>query len=458
MLGRIPRIWWAWTLILVLGASGCSTYASKSARLRDSIAGGDYEAALEQLDADSDDVLELLQRGLLLSYAGRFKESNEAFHRAEQRIDDLYTKSVSREAAAFVTNDATLPYTGWQHERVLLHLYSALNYLSLGDSDGALVECRRVGLLLAQMEETRGGEHYVDDGFAQYLAGVLYADDGDANSAMVSARRALDAYDAQSEWLGDDVPELVVHDAISWARRFGFTQEAMEIEERYPEQAASYRPREPDEGEVLLLYESGFVSKLVEVRVDFPILKGDSPDDDDFGEMVYARGPKGVYVAPSNVEIDYWVSVALPKMVHERPLLTHARMRADGGATATSAPMEDVSAVARLLFDEKSANRTIRTIVRGMAKYGMTKAAENENETLGLIANIFGSVTERADTRSWSMLPDKMHMARLRLPEGTHRVVVEILDRDGQVAQTATFDDVIVRPGDLTLLQHRTYR
>lgn len=457
MLGRLPRIRWAWILILLLVASGCSTYASKSARLRDAIAAGDYDAALEQLDADSDDVLELLQRGLLLSYAGRFTESNDAFHRAEDRIDELYTKSVSREAAAFVTNDATLPYTGWAHERVLLHLYSALNYLSLGERDGALVECRRVGLLLDQMQDGREGKRYQQDGFAEYLAGVLYADDGDGNSAMVSARRALSAYDEQQEWLGQPVPELVVHDAIGWAERFNFLQEAEELKERYPEQAASYQPRRADQGDVLLIYESGFVSKLVEIRVDFPILKSDTPDDEEFAEVVYSRGPKGTYVAPSDVEIDYWVSVALPQMVHEPPFQTHARMRSTDGASVGTEPVEDVSAIAQLLFDEKAGNRAVRTIVRGLAKYGMTKAAEEENEALGVIANIFGAATERADTRSWSMLPDKMHMARLRLPEGTHRVVVEVLDVDGQVAQTATFDDVIVRPGDLTLLQHRSY-
>jgi hypothetical protein len=49
-------------------------------------------------------------------------------------------------------------------------------------------------------------------------------------------------------------------------------------------------------------------------------------------------------------------------------------------------------------------------------------------------------------------------MARLRLPVGTHRVVVECLDSSGGVAETAVFEEVQVLPRSTTVIQHRSYR
>jgi hypothetical protein len=77
---------------------------------------------------------------------------------------------------------------------------------------------------------------------------------------------------------------------------------------------------------------------------------------------------------------------------------------------------------------------------------------------MSFIANIFASGTEIADTRSWTMLPDRIHMARLRLPMGNHTVRVEVLNRRGRVGQTLEFTDVKVVPGSRTLLHHRSFR
>ena len=76
----------------------------------------------------------------------------------------------------------------------------------------------------------------------------------------------------------------------------------------------------------------------------------------------------------------------------------------------------------------------------------------------GLVANIFASASEKADTRSWTTLPDKMHMARMRLPAGVHHVVVDVLDGQGTVRQTATFDQVLIKAGEATIIRHRSFR
>ena len=138
----------SWCLLAVLCLLGaCSTYSDQAARVRADLARGETGEALEILEksgGDDPDVLNHLERGLVYYTEGRFAEAIAAFARAEVQIDDLYTKSLSREAAAFLTNDGTRPYTGYPAEQVLLHVYAALSYLGLGDREGALVECRKV--------------------------------------------------------------------------------------------------------------------------------------------------------------------------------------------------------------------------------------------------------------------------------------------------------------------------
>jgi hypothetical protein len=72
----------------------------------------------------------------------------------------------------------------------------------------------------------------------------------------------------------------------------------------------------------------------------------------------------------------------------------------------------------------------------------VTKAAEEENDVLGFLVNLFGAGTEAADTRSWTSLPGAIWMARIQPPPGTSEVVLEFLDAGGRVVDTHLFTDI----------------
>ena len=59
-----------------------------------------------------------------------------------------------------------------------------------------------------------------------------------------------------------------------------------------------------------------------------------------------------------------------------------------------------------------------------------------------MAVNIFGSVTESADTRSWLTLPEHVNLARLSLPPGTYDLQVEILGYRGEVLSVQTLPAV----------------
>lgn len=445
--------------------SGCSTYANQSTRIRAHADQGDLAGALAEVrekSGDEPDVLALLQEGLLAYYTGEYPASTQAFGLAAEKIDDQFTKSLSKEALAFLSNDQSRPYDGYPGEQALLHVYAALAYLANGDRQGALVEARAASTQLEQLEDLRENrEAYSRDAFAEWIAAMLYAEDDDANACLVSCRRALTAYEEARDVWGQPVPESFLDDYARWADRFGFTQERAELVERFGDRGPAGARLAPGEGEVVLLFESGWVDHLVQQRLDFPILETDNySSQDEWGTAIALRGPRGVYVVPHDTRVKYWLSVAWPVRASTESRLLQARLVA-GDAEDYTEPVHDVSAIFALTFDEGLGARTLRTIIRGLAKYTAVQAIDDGEDggrrAMGMIANIFASATEVADTRSWTMLPDQMHIARLRVPAGVQDIVVEVLDPRGRVAERLDFEAVRVVDGSRTLLHHRSF-
>ncbi len=119
---------------LWLTLTGCTTYARFTGDFRTDLATRNYDAALTHLEdanKSGNKLLFLLENGLIAHYQERYETSNRYFAAAERLSDELYTRSISREAAALVTNDAVRKYRGESFEMVAIHYYRALNYLSL---------------------------------------------------------------------------------------------------------------------------------------------------------------------------------------------------------------------------------------------------------------------------------------------------------------------------------------
>jgi hypothetical protein len=174
----------AGVLVIVLCAfasTGCSSYDNRSMLIKQALVQEDFDAALENVEKigkSSSELLYLYEKGLVLHYQNRFAESNEVFEAAEALLEDLYTKSVTRETAALLVKDDIARYRGEPYEAVFVNYYKILNYLHQDDLEGALVECRRVNRKL-QMIADAGEETFENDPFVQYLTGMVYAAAGD---------------------------------------------------------------------------------------------------------------------------------------------------------------------------------------------------------------------------------------------------------------------------------------
>jgi len=101
--------------LALVAMTGCATYSQKFKNLRPELAAGEFEAALQIVEKQSgskDVLLYYLERGLILHYAERYGESNEAFAAAERTADELYTKSISE---GIFSLSKTLPTTPTWH-------------------------------------------------------------------------------------------------------------------------------------------------------------------------------------------------------------------------------------------------------------------------------------------------------------------------------------------------------
>jgi hypothetical protein len=72
------------------------------------------------------------------------------------------------------------------------------------------------------------------------------------------------------------------------------------------------------------------------------------------------------------------------------------------------------------------------------------------------VASAAASFLERADTRSWSLLPGSISVARLTLPVGTQRLVVELPGSVGAPRRVAV-GEVVVRADRVAVVSTRLW-
>ena len=468
---------------------GCATYSAKFADLKPELVSGQFDAALQTVEKESgskDRLLYYLERGMILHYADRFAESNEAFAAAERTADDLYTRSVSEGALSLISNDSAISYRARPYEMAMVPYYKAFNYIQLGQREEAQVEARRASLQLSKYvdatlqgvrAEDRGSlEQIRNNAFLLYFSGLLYDWDGEINDAFIAYRNAATAYQQNLAVLGVQIPPTLAGDLERVGRRLGFADELEQVRAACPdvfqgaEAAAADAPATPEQyeaqvgwqdgrGQVALFLETGFVAYKTQARFDFPVFASEAYDDPDYWSWQVYAGMGNLQAFSKGRKVEYWVSVAAPELQDQPGTLGGARVSAGvGGSHARTADICNLSREARLTFDAEKPTIFFKTILRGLTKYLASRGAEKAGGGWArLAANVFGAVTESADTRSWLTLPGNVHLARLSLPAGTYDLQVELLDRQGRALRTMTIPAVEVRAGDFTFLNRRVF-
>jgi hypothetical protein len=427
-------------LFLLLGsalAAGCVAPSRElKLALNDHLTRGDYEGAAQAIEAvrgsqygEAQAVLYYLDKAAVLHSARRYQESDQLLDQAELKMEDLYTKSVSRTAGSFIVNDNAKEYAGDPHERALLHVMRALNHVFGANHEGALVEARKVTLFLQELNEKYGVKGvYRDDAFAQYLASLLFEDDGRIDDARICRERAREAYGWYASEYGMPTPPL------------------------------DFAPRSPTDGELVVVHYNGPAPRKESRQIQFAWNRAAALVKEN-GEGKDAQVSNALTAALSDS-----VTIAYPVFVSDPQAVVAARVTVAGVSDWTHLA-EDVKAIARVSLEQKMSAIQAKSAARAMVKFVAGKVAEEAARRIGgstigfltgLVAKGAAAATEVADTRWWSTVPGEFRIARMSVPAGVHAVDVAYVDAAGNVVSTETLRGVEIVSGARTYVHVRS--
>ena len=437
-------------LLIISLMIGCASY--KFPEVIEPLERGKPEDAytyLQKHAPKNPDIPYQFELGLVAHYANRFPESSKAFDLGGDIAEDRYTKELKKELGSLVTSDKLRPYSATQYERLLSHYYRALNYVHLDQLDGALVECRRATALINYFKGEDEKYDFFGTGFLAYLSGMLFEATGEWNDAYISYKQAAEYYQNALEKTGVELPNDIGNSLVRLARKLGFEDDL----ERYRDQYGEPPARPENSGELVLFYESGYVPPKTEEALMFPILKKDDVEDEKFVPTLIGR--QGMVF--EDVELEYLLRVAIPTIGSHRPRFAGIKVALEKQEPARGVLVEDVENIAIETFKAQRPIILLRTLLRGVGKYLLTRQAGKKNEALGLLTNLAGVLTEQADKRSWQTLPNQIFMVRMPLPAGTHTLNLSFLDANGRVRGSQSVPDVKIHPNQIFFLNHRTY-
>lgn len=406
-------------------------YSSQMKAVKTAQRQGDFIKAqtllAERLKNDGSYVLNLLERGRLAFLAANWQASQNNFAQAYSELEEQRNKAkiqLSRgieKLGASVSNDNAISYQVPYYEQSMLHSYQALNYLFQHDLTGALVEIRRANLVQenalkayqGDIDNTKnslyesgmntdslantypsmaGAIGQVKNGFQNaftfYLSGILYEASGELNDAYIDYKRAIEIY-PENTYLQQDILRL--------ASKLGMTEDL----ERFQRRFGKYQSKPAgSQGQVVFLIEKDIVNSKQDVSLNLPI----------------GRSNNGVK----------FFSFSLPVYPENLPQHSSAIVKNSGQSYQSNEIVRLQSLAAKDLQEQLPALLT-RQVVRVVAKEQMRQKLSREAGDVGnILASIYNIASERADTRSWSTLPDQVDILRMQVPSGKQVLQVQI--------------------------------
>ena len=414
-------------LVVLLAAvltSNCAQHTLRMDAVRTLMAQENYEQALlamNKMQISDNDALLLLEKALLMHYVGQYAESNRLFEQAERISDELYTKSISREAAALITSDLALKYAPKPFEQVMINYYRALNYAFIDQREEALVECRKAVEKLERFSQ-EDKRPYRRDAFIEYLTGMLYEWDYEINDAWISYTNASLGYQTYRDLFGVEAPHHLVCDILRTAEQIGFSDEVEDVDSEERRRCAREMGKTYPV-KLVIFVEQGLMPPKQQLSANIPILKDEAESASDkpydFSLKAHSR-MHGYDYDPG--DLDYILSVALPTYPEAPARGIVPRIFVDSVSTRPIV-CEDIYEIARAEFEHDLPGIFAKTLARAIVKYKATKAAKKEWGLLaGTLVDVATSAAEQADLRGWLSLPRAINMVIVYVEPGRHTV------------------------------------
>jgi len=408
----------------------------------------------EDLYGEKTEFLYYFDLGVLYHYNGNYKESAANFDKADKIYDDLYTHSITNEAAAIVTNDNIRPYRARPFEILVLHEMQIMNYLAQRNIDGALVEVNRAQKAMTELYQ-KDNDKTNDNGFLRYLSAIVYEMAGEPDEAAIAYYKTVKAYDENILNLPKEAREFIIENLRRSDREDDLKTLKLDNSVETPKAKAAY-----DLGqEIIVIGYAGHGPILTELRMSGTYVNGGMLNltykDGKTGKMESTNIGAPPVAGASNGQT-FHIAFALPEAHSFRSRVQRFNVSVDG--TSGIRP-EKVMALDKELemnlkddFTNTMTRTAIRVVLRTIASQAAKKAMKSDNALFNLFTNIGTDIAqdqmEKADLRIALFLPNSFQMTRIPVEPGSHEVSVAAEGQDGSTVQVFNFGNIPVKKGE----------
>jgi len=447
-------------LLILAGCASMATYKQQYVAIDEMVAIRNFSGAITQLETakdkyyqKKDKVIYYLDLGMLYHYNKQFVKSNEMLTLAENAIDELYTKSVTRAAASMLINDNILDYDGEDYEDIYLNIFKALNYLELELFDDAFVEIRRVNnklellgqkynSLADQLNRTKdnkaefkaGENKFHNDVLGRYLSMLLYGVEGKMDDARIDKEEIDKAWQMQAQIYNYPQPNI----EIPYYLKNNGDLNIMAFSGRSPQKKANtyYIHTEKD-----LI----FIANTAELPTGKQKLEN-------------------LHSIPwDGVKKGYHFKFQLPYMEKMESEVAFVKVVIDDKMNYKMDLLESMEQVALTTYEVKAPIVYLKTIVRSLLKglFAAKRKQEMEkqidNPLLGFAARLATDLavdaTENADLRLSRFFPAKASISSIKLSTGVHTVKLQYYSRNGQILFTDNIGEVNISADKLNFVE-----
>jgi len=402
-------------MLALTGCAATRSYDKEAGGTLQSASGGQIETALAQHEANNSsadkDLLYFLEKGELLQMKGDLPKSTESWLSADEKVrlweEEAKTSpdKLLGDVGSYLLNDKTRRYDGYDHEKVFLSTFLAINHATAGRWDLARVEVKKT--------------HEREAIIADFRAKLYDKVEGEAksNGAQMSFKElkgypveTLDApevlglknsyQNALSHYLSGFVYEALNEPSLAapaYRKAIELQPNVKMLEEGLSGVDTRRSRAKRNETDVLFVVAAGNAAGRKSIAIPFPFYWK--------GKLNYTQVSFPVVRANEAVELPSSVNIA------DKPV--------------SLARIVNIDAMARRTLRDDMPGIILRTAIRAVAKGAAQRELADRGGLVGaLIGTVAVAVTEQSDERMWRSLPAQIAIARTSLPMGKQTIAL----------------------------------
>ena len=461
--------------------TACATYSERTQLARDAAQAGDVGGSEKVLNKflgtkssgelpakwKKETIVALLERAMVLHAKGDWKLSARDLVAADKQLVLLDIARDAGQVGKWIFSDSAGKYHAPPSEKLVLNALNMLNYLIEGDLSGARVEAKRFTITREYLGQLDAGAA-AHGAFGSYIAGFVFERLGETDTALryydealqeqpfPSLRAPIARLAARSGYRSPRIDELLGQAPVSAAASAPATDappsdSATSAAPASPSAAPAAIPPAPL-GEILVVMNVGRVPYKEPKRMPIGL----------------AVGLGAAYITGSTAVLEHSALkfIIYPELVPSRALFNTGELLVDGVEwpleLATNLDAEIVREYETLKPKIIGAAIT-RLIVRAAVAEGARAAGNQAKDGAGAIVGLLAALAaegamvaaDKPDTRSWTLLPAFVFVARVPVTPGQHRIAITAMGSGGREHRDISVD---VKSGGFAVVDVTTLR